>query len=179
MSLLQKGRVYSARMQEKNQRDSRFGPPSGDDNDDFLGSLKVHHVGNKVEVIWVNPVVEGKTLKMELDTGSALSVIPWEKYKKHFGQLKQEKSQVVLKTYTGEKITPKYNVNFKGQEHNVSLQVVDTSGPALFGRDWLSKIHLDWGEIKALKLDQTPAHKIISTSCYRYMRWYFRMTRVN
>ena len=151
---------------------------SGDDCDDFFGGLEIHNVGNEVDVIRVNPVGEGKTLKMELDTGSAQSVIPWEQYKKHFGLFKLE-SQVVLKTYSEEKITSKCNVKFKGQEHNVSLQVVDTSGKALFGRDWLSKIHLDWGEIKALKLDQTPAHKIISTSCYRYMRWYFRMTRVN
>ena len=34
--------------------------------------------------------------------------------------------------------------------------MVETPGPALFGRDWLSKIQLDWGEIKALKLSQTP-----------------------
>ena len=33
--------------------------------------------------------------------------------------------------------------------------MVETPGPALFGRDWLSKIQLDWGEIKALKLSQT------------------------
>ena len=30
--------------------------------------------------------------------------------------------------------------------------MVETPGPALFGRDWLSKIQMNWGEIKALKL---------------------------
>ena len=34
--------------------------------------------------------------------------------------------------------------------------MVETPGPALFGRDWLSKIQLDWGEIKALTLSKTP-----------------------
>lgn len=43
-------------------------------------------------------------------------------------------------------------VKFKGQEKELTLQVVETPGPALFGRDWLSKIQLDWGEIKALNL---------------------------
>ena len=87
-------------VQKKDQRDSRPCPhvncidDSGNDNDNFLGSLEVRNVGNKVGVIWVNPVVEGKTLKMELDTGSAQSVIPWEKYNKQF---KLEESQVVLK----------------------------------------------------------------------------------
>ena len=49
-----------------------------------------------------------------------------------------------------------YCFKFKGQEKELTLQVVETPGPALFGRDWLSKIQLDWGEIKALKLSQTP-----------------------
>ena len=50
----------------------------------------------------------------------------------------------------------KCNVKFKGQEKELTLLVVETPGPALFGRDWLCKIQLDWGEIKALNLSQTP-----------------------
>ena len=30
------------------------------------------------------------------------------------------------------------------------------TGTALFGRNWLSQIQLNWGEIKALKLSKTP-----------------------
>ena len=37
-----------------------------------------------------------------------------------------------------------------------TLQVVETPGPALFRHDWLSKIQLDRGEIKALGLSKTP-----------------------
>ena len=74
--------------------------------------------------------------------------------------MKLANSHITLKTYTEQKITPeeemKCNVKFKGQEKELTLQVVETPGPALFGRDWLSKIQLDWGEIKALKLSQTP-----------------------
>ena len=50
----------------------------------------------------------------------------------------------------------KCNVKFKGQEKELTLQVIETPGPALFGRNWLSEIQLDWGEIKALKLSKTP-----------------------
>ena len=50
----------------------------------------------------------------------------------------------------------KCNVKFKGQEKELTLQVVETPGPALFGCDWLSKIQLDWVEIKALQLSKTP-----------------------
>ena len=91
---------------------------------------------------------------------SCAPVLPYKQYKEHFGHVKLAKSNVTLKTYTGQKITPKGEmkciVKFKGQEKELTLQVVETPGPALFGRDWLSKIQLDWGEIKALKLSQTP-----------------------
>ena len=121
------------------------------ESDDYLGSFEVHKMDNKDHVIWVSPEVQGRVIKMELDTGSAVSVLPYKQYKERFGHMKLAKSDMTLKTYTGEKITPKgemkCNVNFKGQE-----KVVETPGPALFGRGWLSKIQLDWGEIKALRL---------------------------
>ena len=129
----------------------------GGDSDDYLGSLEVYNMDNKDRVIWVTPEVQGRVIKMELDTGSAVSVLPYKQYKERFGHVK---SGITLKTYTGEKIPPmgemKCNVKFKGQEKELNLQVVETPGPALFGRDWLSKIQLDWGEIKALKLSKTP-----------------------
>ena len=97
---------------------------------------------------------------MELDRGSAVSVLPYKQYKKHFGHVKLTKSLVKLKTYAGQKITPKgemkCNVKFRGQEKELTLQVVDTPGPALFGRNWLFQIQLNSGEIKALKLSKTP-----------------------
>ena len=117
-------------------------------------------MSDKDHVIWVNPEVQGRVIKMELDKGSAVSVLRYKQYKKHFGHVKLAKSLVTLKTYTGQKITPrgemKCNVKFRGQEKELTLQVVETPGPALFGRDWLSQIQLNWGEIKALKLSKTP-----------------------
>ena len=74
--------------------------------------------------------------------------------------MKLAKSHITLKTYTEQKITPKRemkcNVKLKGQEKEVTPQVVEKPGPALFGHEWLSKIHVDWGEIKTLKFSQTP-----------------------
>ena len=58
--------------------------------------------------------------------------------------------------YTWQIITPEEELKckYKGQEKELTLQVVETPGPALFRRDWPSKIQLDWGGIKALKLSQ-------------------------
>ena len=63
---------------------------------------------------------------MELDTGSAVSVLTYKQYKEHFGHEKLAKSLATLKTCTGEKITPKgemkCNVRFKGLEKELTLQ---------------------------------------------------------
>ena len=148
------------------------------DSDDYLGSLEVNNVSDKDHVIWVSPEVQGRVSKMELDTGSAVSVLPYKQYKEHFGHEKLAKSLATLQTYTGEKITPKgemkCNVRFKGQEKELTLLVVETPGPALFGRDWLSKIQLDWGAIKALKLSQTPECNTKWINCCRNTSLYFR-----
>ena len=77
------------------------------DSDDYLGSLEVNNVSGKDHVIWVSPEVQGRVVKMELDTGSAVSVLPYKQYKEHFCHVKLAKSVVTLKTYTGQKITPK------------------------------------------------------------------------
>lgn len=47
-------------------------------------------------------------------------------------------------------------VAVNGQEVKLDLFVVPQSGPALFGRDWLEKLQLNWIDIKALHLEGTP-----------------------
>ena len=58
------------------------------DSDDYLGSLEVHNMENKDHVIWVIPEVQGKVIKMELDTRSAVTVRPYRQYKERFGHVK-------------------------------------------------------------------------------------------
>ena len=36
---------------------------------------------------------------------------------------------------------------YEGQEHDLSLVIVQGNGPALFGREWLAKIRLSWQSI--------------------------------
>ena len=64
-------------------------------------------MSDKDHVIWVSPEVQGKVVKMELDTGSAVSVLSYKQCKEHFGHVKLSKSLATLKAYTGQKITRK------------------------------------------------------------------------
>ena len=136
-----------------------------DEFEDIL-SLKIHNVSNpSSNVIWVDLKVEGKPLKMELDTGSAVSIIPHDLYMEKFNDKPLHKTELMLKTYTGENITPvgvlKANVEYKDQQPLLlDLYVVKSKGPVLMGRDWLYKIRLDWYTIKSLQVSQaTPLAK--------------------
>ena len=125
------------------------------DSEDTFASLELHKVSKAhTNIIWVTPEVDGKPLQMELDTGSAVSVLPLSKYTTMFKSSKLHPTNTVLKTYTGEKIQPigvlDVQVKYKEEMQKLSLYVVETKGPALFGRDWLEKITLDWKAINTL-----------------------------
>ena len=53
------------------------------------------------------------------------------------------------------------SVEYNNVAHDLPLLVVKGSGPALFGRDWLKQIKLDWQELKNLSADSD------IDNCYR------------
>lgn len=61
-----------------------------DEFEDVLGSIKIHNASSNVicklssKVIWVDLKAKGKPLKMELDTGSAVSIIQQDSYREKF-----------------------------------------------------------------------------------------------
>ena len=122
---------------------------SGDD--DYLGINCVKNK-NAQDSIWITPNVNGNEIKMELDTGSAVSIIPVLDYKKYFENEKLESAKITLKTYSGELLIPKGYINvqvkYNGQCESLKLYVVQKGGTALFGREWLKKINLDWKNLK-------------------------------
>lgn len=107
--------------------------------------------------ITVCPKVQEIDLEMELDTGAGVSVISEAEYKQLLPKMKLEDTNLRLQTYSGEKIEPKgkiqCNVKLNGQSRMLDLYVVEGSGKALFGREWLHELKLDWTQIKAMKVE--------------------------
>lgn len=127
-----------------------------DSDDKFLGTMELNTVSaENTNIIWVTPEIENTPLKMELDTGSAVSIIPVTMYERHFKDVQLRKTDVILKTYSGEKLSPKgmlqVQVQYGEKTHKLPLYVVDGNGPPLFGRDWLKHIQLNWSELKLLR----------------------------
>ena len=78
-----------------------------DEYEDLLNNLEVHNVNKSSnDVIWVNVNVENQPLSMELDTGSAVSILPYDIFLAKFRDKKLEKTSTVLRTYTDEQIAP-------------------------------------------------------------------------
>lgn len=66
--------------------------------------LKVNAVGGIRGAIWVHPNTNEKLLPMELDTGSAISVINEETYNEKFSDVNLTDTNINLNTYLGESI---------------------------------------------------------------------------
>ena len=85
-------------------------------------------------------------LQIELDTGSALTILPASMFHEHF-DLPLQPTSTMLKPYAGDRLRPtgvfRAYVCYNGQEFEADAYVVDSDGPSLVGRDWLQNIVFD------------------------------------
>ena len=96
---------------------------------------------------------------MEVDTGSAVSIVSKVEYKRWFKHLKLQPAQFYLKTYSGESLSLlgeiRVAVKYQTQEMQLPLVVAQGKKPVLLGRNWLEKLNLDWSTI--FKVSHVPA----------------------
>ena len=73
---------------------------------------------NRTNMIWITPRVAEQHLKMEVDTGSAYSIIPLSVYKEMFKKQELQPTSVTLQTYMGELVAPVGNCASRCSTHN-------------------------------------------------------------
>ncbi|XP_060073916.1 uncharacterized protein K02A2.6-like [Ylistrum balloti] len=96
---------------------------------------------------------------MELDTGSPVSLISDKDFRAKFqGKFNLQNSSTMLKTYTGEVLPvlgeANVKVSYEGQTKLLPLLVVEGDGPALFGRNWLGQLRLNWKTINMMSINE-------------------------
>lgn len=92
--------------------------------------------------------VNGHMLEMIVDTGAVVSVVPEWMYQKYLAHLPLVKARD-LRSYSGDRLEllgeSTVTVEYGTQKCELPLVIVKGDKPALFGRNWLEKIKLDWG----------------------------------
>ncbi|KAH3713293.1 hypothetical protein DPMN_073081 [Dreissena polymorpha] len=71
---------------------------------------------------------------MEVDIGSAVTLMSNTEFRKLFGQIKMRRPQAILKTYSGEVLeqegTVMVSVSYNGQHKHLQLCAVKGDGPS-------------------------------------------------
>ena len=126
----------------------------------------------------MDALIDDVSVKMELDTGAAISVMSSEDFKRYFPGKALHKFNLNLKTYTGEKVkalgTLPVTVKMNGQTEKLELVIVAKGGPPLFGRNWLRALRLNWREIAQFEpVNETtkkPCEKVINQLLDKYQK---------
>ncbi|XP_049517058.1 uncharacterized protein LOC119439901 [Dermacentor silvarum] len=108
--------------------------------------------------------VAGRNVKMQVDTGASVSIVPEKMYRQYWSDLPLESCSLRLKTYGGVPlaITGKLTVHVEhnGQTATLPLIVVRTPqicDTLLLGRNWLEALKLDWTSVCNIGLDKSAA----------------------
>ena len=123
---------------------------------------------DRVAPITAEVLVNGSNLRMEIDTGAAVSLISeatyFQLWEGNSGP-KLEPSALKLRTYSGQELKlvgeVVVKVTYGQQEEDLSLQVVKGNGPSLLGRDWLARIKLDWSAIRTLRRQDATLDEVL------------------
>ena len=115
--------------------------------------------------IQVDVSVNGVPVTMEVDTGAAVSVMLCRQQEELFPAAELQPSRISLRTYTAESVPVlgalPVQVTYGTQSKDLSLVIVQGSGPALLGRDWLSHIKLDWPVIAYHTVDKLKLEEML------------------
>ena len=101
--------------------------------------------------IKVPVTIDNGVVPMELDTGASVSLMSQATFNKLWPRRGLSTTTIKLQTYSKEPIvvvgSVQVQVSHETQTATLPLVVVEGNGPTLMGRNWLSKIKLNWSKI--------------------------------
>lgn len=154
-------RMCKSRMQNNNYL-------AADDSDTVEGTYDLFNIksinGNPMRQM---VTIANSDIECEIDSGSAVSVLPQKIYQTHFSQYELKTCKIVLNCYNGTKITPLgcllLPVSYEGMTRSINIFVIAThyNQPALLGRDFISSFKLQLCSADCNNLQQDNCATII------------------
>jgi len=100
----------------------------------------------------VDMTVENQTIRFAIDTQAAVTVVSEDTYKKYFRHCELLPVRGTLKSYSGHFIPVlgriRVSVEQNDQIHQLNIVIVKgASKTSLLGRDWLTKLRMNWKQI--------------------------------
>ncbi|XP_028177592.1 uncharacterized protein K02A2.6-like [Ostrinia furnacalis] len=99
--------------------------------------------------------IENRTIKMEFDTGASLSSMSLADYNALNINKKIFKTDMKLRTYTGEIIKPYGVVYIKGIYKNQNfygkLYIIDKNVDPIFGRSWMKELNIELADVRLVE----------------------------
>ena len=103
----------------------------------------------------VDVIINDQPLSMEVDTGSAVTLVSEHTFTSKWPNTPLQSSSVKLRTYSNEQLHVlgqfEASIQYSDQSAQLPLIVVEGNGPSLFGRDWLLQFRLEWKQIHSVQ----------------------------
>lgn len=137
--------VKRSYVNELKTSDTNYQPNTCSDDEHKLFTMDSSTL-EKVAPITLHLDVSHVIISFEIDTGAAVSVISELFYKEHFQHIKLNPTNLVLNSYTHEKIMPlgylSVDVKYQGLTQQLPLYVIPNGSNPLLGRDWIKYLKL-------------------------------------
>ena len=159
-SRTRKGRpnnVYTLEESEKEIESQSQPRPSGELKVDSVSDYEAFVIYNarlgdkKVKPYKVTVNIGNVDINMELDTGATCSTLSEKLYNEHLSGFPVHETDITLPCYTGFWFQFLLSicdpVIYRNNPYKLVLLVVKGNKPALFGRDWLKHIKINWENI--------------------------------
>lgn len=115
---------------------------TADEQDESDETYQLFTISGNTSAYTTMLCIDVHNVEMEIDTGSAVTLMSNNTFRKLFGDRKLEKTKAQLRTGESVKVLGAISVPVKhhSKSFNLPLLIVDGQGTSLLGRNWLEQL---------------------------------------